>query len=139
MWNCSAMFLNRFCASAAPSFHFSAAENAAIFRENIRKIARVRRCARHPIASADFFVVRCISNCAQTCLKPDFCICGVGFSNFRRRKCCNFPRKIRRARAFDVSHPIKPHFEIALVFISSCAACGTVRQCFNIDFARLRR
>ena len=58
---------------------------------------------------------------------------------FWRRKRCNFPRKIRRPRAFGVAHPIKSHWKTVLVFISSCAAVKTARKFFETEFPRLRR
>ena len=89
-------------------------------RKNLQ-IMRGRRCARHPITLAHLILVRCVSQCAKTCLQSIFCVFSVDFSHFWRRKRCNFLRKIRRSRAFGVAHPKKSHLETALVFVSSCA------------------
>ena len=78
-------------------------------RKNLQ-IARVRRCARPSIAFAQSPAVCCFLKCARTCLQPIFQIYGVDFSNFWRRKRCNFPRKIRRSGAFGVAHGQTSHY-----------------------------
>ena len=98
------------------------------------KIARIRRCARRAIAFAFSFAVCCVSKCAEGCLQMIFCICGVDFSNFRRRKRCNFSRRIRRARAFGVAHSKKSHLETARVFILSCAVSKLQKYAFGTRF-----
>ena len=75
--------------------------------------------------SVPSFIVLCFATCAKTCLQTIFCICGIEFSNFRRQKRCNFPRKIRGPRASGVAHPAKSYLKTAIVFVLSFSAVKT--------------
>ena len=111
------------------------------------KMARNRRCAHHAIACAHSFVVCCFSKCAAACLQPIFCVCRADFSNFRRRKRCKFPRKIRRSRVFGVAHRNKSHLETLHTFCGVCAAFKNAQKIFlepifcvcGVDFSNFRR
>ena len=114
------IFSNRKFACAASIFQIFGAENAEIFREKIGKSRAFGVARVGSIAFAQSPAVCCFLECARTCLQPIFLIYGIDFSNLRRRKRCNFPRKIRRSGAFGVAHANKSHLKIALVFASSC-------------------
>ena len=58
------------------------------------KIVRNRRCTRQEIAAAHSFVVHRFSKRAPSCLLPNFCMCGIDFSNFGRRKRGKFSQKL---------------------------------------------
>ena len=72
----------------------------------------------------------------------DFCICGVDFSNFCRRKRFNFQPKIRWSRAFGVAlqlaHPTNLHFETALVLSHRALALKMRENILKAEIPRWR-
>ena len=71
----------------------------------------------------------------QTFLEPNFRVCGIEFSNFRRRKRCNFSRRIRQAPASGRVR--RCAFE--KIAFGNCARLHFVVRCFQIAEIRFSK
>ena len=127
-------------------FKLSASKTLQFFAEN-SLTARVRRSASQKIADGNGdrhrVVMRCLQNCSEIFCKPFFRVCGIDFSNFRRRKRGNFSQKISKiTRVWRCArHSIAFSHSPVMHCVSKCSkACLHTSFCmFDADFSNFRR